>query len=247
VLFGCAAYRPLDFGEIFPDARAVDQPVLIVIPGLLGSHLTDAETGRTLWPVNLRRLIRGWRVPDLTLPLPDESGVLADPWTPTDILLTSPGHDYYASLVETLAEVGSADAAQGYLQSLDAHFGRALARGKRFHEVLSVPLPDGMQIDYRVIGSDCESTPRRVVRASGEGGENLYLRPEKIPDPVPGVDYAALMREAGDGRVPRSSLLGHLPGENSVSIRNMSCICGLHTDMAASFEVRHNLLNALFE
>ncbi len=147
------------------------------------------------------------------------------------------------------ARAGSGVEAEQRMQALEAHFERALARGRRFHEALSSVRPD---VDYLVVGGDCAPTPRRALLETIDGRPLLRFDPGDVAEPVAGVDYQRLMIERGDGRVTWSSLLGRGRAdadpdyENAFHIANLMYTCAVHSNMAVDFEVRHNLLNLLF-
>lgn len=96
--------------------------------------------------------------------------------------------------------------AQAYLSGLGRFFARALRRGKRFHQVLSIPLRD-MPNEYLVLGSDCFPTPAVCLLEKVNGEPKIRLHPDQVINRVAGVDYDRLMLEPGDGRVTRTSLL----------------------------------------
>jgi hypothetical protein len=106
VLCACGAIHRQQFGDLYPDTHAAEQPPLIVIPGILGSRLSDPNTGKVLWPISLRMLITGWRPKHLTLPIEEEPTASETAWKASGIVLSSPGRDYYTSFLRTLEDVG---------------------------------------------------------------------------------------------------------------------------------------------
>ncbi len=106
VIAGCTTPAP-DLARLYrsSDSTAI-QPPLILIPGLLGSRLLDAASGREAWPGGLTRLLFGdyselaLRFDPVTLrPLPD--GLVAG-----GLFESAPGRDFYGDIVETLELIG---------------------------------------------------------------------------------------------------------------------------------------------
>ena len=88
----------------------------------------------------------------------------------------------------------------------------ALERAKAFHEALARPAATPCPVPVQALGGDCLLTLARAVAGEGPPGSppRLEARTRREQD---------LLYEAGDGRVPRASLLAtHLPGaEQSTS------------------------------
>jgi pimeloyl-ACP methyl ester carboxylesterase len=105
VLAACAALSPAPRFEQFTGAVTPEQPLLVIVPGLLATRLVEADTGRRVWPPNLFKLMLGWRTRDLALPLSPRAvadGMLA----PQDVVLSRRGADYYSSFLEALTAAG---------------------------------------------------------------------------------------------------------------------------------------------
>ncbi|MDX8402869.1 MAG: hypothetical protein R8K54_00490, partial [Mariprofundaceae bacterium] len=100
----------------------------------------------------------------------------------------------------------NSNAAQQYIDTLARYFTRQLARAKRFHEALSVPVTNS-PIHYIVFGGDCELTPARCLIETVRGKTVIRLHPKNIRNRVRGVNYRKLMLEPGDGSVTKPSLL----------------------------------------
>jgi pimeloyl-ACP methyl ester carboxylesterase len=141
---------------------------------------------------------------------------------------------------------------QRYTDALEARFRGSLARARRFQKALSSPLPEDTRLGYFVIGSDCESTPKRAVLDNVNGRPAVSFRPDDIAEPIGGIDYRRLMLAPGDGRVTRSSLLGRVSAarqinrQASLPITNLLFVCVPHAEMSSNFEVLHNVIDLLF-
>lgn len=413
-----------------------DQPPLIVIPGVLASRLVDGSTGRRVWPPNIPMLLRGWRAPELAIPVPYRAEARAARLTPTDVVLSRPRRDYYSGLLAALAAVGydcearrditadtncvvfswdwrrgfpaaaaeldrlveelrarrgdpglsvdlvghsagalvaryyarfgganvldaagaadtargragsaarrrvlvgppglgsvfaaqrlmrgyqlgviriepeilatfesayqllphpgrswlidvngetvardlydpdtwreyelsifdpdvraritadarSADAAERRLRALEERFGAGLERARRFHAALSEDAAARERQDLLIVGSDCERTPRRMLVETAENRSRLRFEPAEIEQPVPGVDYAALMRGPGDGRVTRASMLalgaprGATEEPTTTPKERHMIVCERHSEMTSNTHVQRAMLEFL--
>jgi len=96
--------------------------------------------------------------------------------------------------------------AEARLALLERWFHKYLERGRRFVWSLTVEMA---RAPWRLVvfGGDCDLTPARLVVHETDAGAGLYLHPEAIGAGQPGVDYARLMLEPGDGTVTKASLL----------------------------------------
>lgn len=143
----------------------------------------------------------------------------------------------------------SADAAAQRLRALEQRFGEGLERAERFHTALAPGTPKP-HTELLVLGSDCEPTPRHVLVETVDGRPRLRLDPAEVEQRVPGVDYAALMRAPGDGRVTRASMLA-LDGaearsaEPSASEHRYELVCERHSEMTSNTRVRRATLEFL--
>ncbi len=152
-----------------------------------------------------------------------------------------------------MSRFDSAAEAEGRIRALEKRFARGLERGRWFHEAISRPASGGAGPDYLVLGSDCTSTPRYFVVESTNDRAVLRLHPDEVERRIPGVDYEALMREPGDGRVTVASLLS-LGGPDAdartvlaQSRRDFAVICGRHSEMTSSPRVQRETLEFLLE
>ena len=142
-----------------------------------------------------------------------------------------------------------ADAAT-QLRLRESLFEAALMRARRFHRALSVPLGDA-NTEYVVFGGDCALTPARCLLEEVDGRVMIRLHPDEVRNRVPGVDYAALMLEPGDGRVTKASLLARdslapdsaQPGFFPIAYAVF--ICRSHAELPSDMTFRDNLLNIL--
>lgn len=147
----------------------------------------------------------------------------------------------------------SASQAEARLRALERRFAEGLKRGRRFHEAISraadVGAPD---TDFLVVGSDCEPTPRRLLVEEIDGRRVLRLHPDEVARPLPGIDYAALMRDPGDGRVTRKSLLAlnrarAAPGASGAAESHFVLICERHSEMTSNPRVQRAALEFLLK
>lgn len=136
------------------------------------------------------------------------------------------------------------------LRERERFFERALERGRRFHRALSAPLRD-VETEYVVFGGDCDLTPARCLIETVDGKVAIRLHPEEVRNRIPGVDYASLMLEPGDGRVTKASLLARdslAPDARQQGFFPISYavfICRSHADLPSDVTFRDNLLNIL--
>jgi len=142
------------------------------------------------------------------------------------------------------------DTAQQYIDSLERYFTLQLARAKRFHEALSVPVKNS-PVRYIVLGGDCELTPARCLIETVRGKTVIRLHPKNIRNRIRGVNYRKLMLEPGDGSVTKPSLLAR----NSLDPTTMKpstmplaypmFLCEEHSQLTGNISFQDNLLNIL--
>jgi hypothetical protein len=85
------------------------------------------------------------------------------------------------------------------------------------------------------------------------GDWELRLAPDEIVNPLPGIDYEALMLEPGDGRVTKASLLARQSLDPTVARHRYSFfpvdyavfLCERHTRLTGNLDFQNNLLHAL--
>ena len=83
-----------------------------------------------------------------------------------------------------------------------------------------------------------------------EHGDCVVERADRIPDPVPGVDYQSLITDPGDGVVTRSSLMGRGPRGQSSDIAPLEnshsvFLCEDHQLLTSNLSFQDNLLYTL--
>ncbi len=147
------------------------------------------------------------------------------------------------------AAVPDAAEADRHLARLEAFFTSELVRARRFHRALSSPAAAGPS-RYIVFGSACFPTAARCLLEEVDGQSHIRLLPKQIRHPQPGVDYAGLMIEPGDGSVTKASLLArdsldHGSAHGDFAVAWSTFICERHEDLTGDATFQDNLLNAL--
>jgi pimeloyl-ACP methyl ester carboxylesterase len=152
------------------------------------------------------------------------------------------------------ARIRAAHGADGeaYLAALGRFFDYRLERARRFLWALSTPEPP-TQIRYVLFGGDCDLTPARLALEDIGGTPTARLYPDQIQGRVPGVAYAELMLEPGDGSVTKPSLLA-LETLDPSAPRNADSffpiaywffLCERHEKLTGNINFQDNLLNVL--
>jgi len=104
-LLACATPRP-DLRRLYEfGMTAAGQPPVIVIPGILGSRLRDAATGKELWPGSLGSLVFGAKE-HLALPFDPETLQPAAEARPNGLFEAVLGSDFYGEILRTLEQSG---------------------------------------------------------------------------------------------------------------------------------------------
>ena len=144
---------------------------------------------------------------------------------------------------------GSRRAAEAHKEVLQAFLARSLERGRLFHESLSATARPDEPRPY-VFGGDCEPTISRLVIERDGQMYHGHERAQDIRNPIPGMDYKALINEPGDTVVTRSSLMGlPRPGElenvKPLALSHSVFLCESHQTLTANFSFQDNLLYTL--
>jgi pimeloyl-ACP methyl ester carboxylesterase len=142
--------------------------------------------------------------------------------------------------------------ADAYLSALARFFDFRLERARRFLWALSTPEPP-TEIRYVLFGGDCALTPARLALEDVGGTPVARLYPDQIRGRVPGVPYAELMLEPGDGSVTKPSLLARETLDPSapqnedsfIPIAYWFFLCEHHDKLTGNINFQDNLLNVL--
>jgi pimeloyl-ACP methyl ester carboxylesterase len=142
--------------------------------------------------------------------------------------------------------------ADAYLAALGRFFDYRLERARRFLWALSTPEPP-TQIRYVLFGGDCDLTPARLALEDVGGTPTARLYPDQIVSRVPGVPYAALMLEPGDGSVTKPSLLARETldpsapqnADSFIPVAYWFFLCEQHEKLTGNINFQDNLLNVL--
>ena len=138
------------------------------------------------------------------------------------------------------------------LLALEANTERNLERARRFVWSLTVKNTDN-PAELIVFGGDCTDTPAHIVIEDIGDASFVRLWPDEIEQPLPDVDYEALMLEPGDGAVTKASLLGRAELDPSVPRHRFSdfpldyavVFCEDHSQLPGNITFQDNLLHIL--
>jgi pimeloyl-ACP methyl ester carboxylesterase len=105
-LQSCSHATKPDLERLYQQNRAVKQPPVILIHGMMGSRLTDSQSGKEVWIGTLSNMLfSNYREvaldidPDTLLPKPS-------PLVTSGLLDTVVGKDFYAGITDTLKSAG---------------------------------------------------------------------------------------------------------------------------------------------
>lgn len=124
---GCTGAQP-DLKRLYAlQSNPVDQPPVILVPGALGSRLSDADSGREIWPGPLWKLAFG-DYSELALEIdPDTLEPHTGNLVVSGLTDRAAGRDFYAAILRVLEDIG------GYHP---AEAGTPPAPGKKHYYVL---------------------------------------------------------------------------------------------------------------
>jgi pimeloyl-ACP methyl ester carboxylesterase len=136
--------------------------------------------------------------------------------------------------------------------AFERYFEKHLERARRFIWALTVTQPES-PMKLVVFGGDCTLTPARLVVETVHGESVTRLSPDRIEFREPGVDYAALMFEPGDGSVTKPSLLARqnlnptAPRDEHIffPLAYSFFLCEEHGQLTGNINFQDNLLNVL--
>lgn len=142
--------------------------------------------------------------------------------------------------------------ADKHIQVLEKFFEKSLERARRFVWSLTVPLPEEHPL-LIVFGGDCHLTPARILVEEVEGESIIRMGASEIVNPLPDIDYDALLMEPGDGSVTKASLMGRPVLDPSIPRHKYSFfpldhvvfLCEKHNSLTGNVNFQDNLLNAL--
>lgn len=135
---------------------------------------------------------------------------------------------------------------------LEAYFHKHLERARRFTWALTVPVAEN-PVKLIVFGSDCITTPDKILVEEVDGESRVRLYPGEISKPLKGVNYKALMLAPGDGTVTKASLLARKSADPTIARHEYSFfpldyalfLCETHSALTSNLEFQNNLLHAL--
>ena len=100
------AVKP-DLERLYEQNRMVKQPPVVLIHGMMGSRLTDSNTGKEVWVGSLSRLLFS-NYEDIALEIdPDSLLPRPSPLVTSGLLDTVVGKDFYAGITDTLKSAGN--------------------------------------------------------------------------------------------------------------------------------------------
>ncbi|MGB7452812.1 MAG: hypothetical protein WBM36_11865 [Lysobacterales bacterium] len=120
-LQSCSHSVKPDLQRLYQQNRIVEQPPVILIHGMMGSRLTDRNSGKEVWVGNLSSLVFS-NYEDIALEIdPDSLLPKPSPLTTSGLLDTVVGKDFYAGITDTLKSAGGYQLAKvGVKQSSSA-------------------------------------------------------------------------------------------------------------------------------
>lgn len=150
------------------------------------------------------------------------------------------------------ARVRAQPQGEARLRDLRAGFARDLERARRLAWMLSTPEPH-TPIRYVLFGGNCAPTPARLLLSEQDGPPRVLTSARALRQPRRGVPYEQLMREPGDGRVTKPSLLARETLDPSAPQQEEAFLplayhfflCERHDRLTSNVNFQDNLLHIL--
>jgi pimeloyl-ACP methyl ester carboxylesterase len=158
----------------------------------------------------------------------------------------------YDPAVEVRIRENAGAQADARVAALRRYFELRLERARRLAWLLSTPEP-ATPIRYVLFGGNCEPTPARILVENEDGKPRARFLPDEVKNPKSGVPYEEVMREPGDGRVTKPSLLARESldptapqhEESFLPIAYFFFLCERHDQLTGNVNFQDNLLNIL--
>lgn len=214
LLTGCMQQQRPDLHRLYASSRSVsDQPPVILIPGLMGSRIADAQ-GRELWPGSFGRVLFS-SYPELALDIdPTTLQVKTHGQKAVGVTDQIAGRAFYASIIDTLHDAGGFEpGTPGTRPEPGKRYFYVLAYDWRLDIVEAARALDRLLEQIRVDFGDPELKVDLVAHSMGGLIARYYLRYGSV-DVLQRRDFPLNYR--GAGRVRRVALLG-TPNLGSVS------------------------------
>ncbi|MDP1696205.1 MAG: hypothetical protein Q8L45_00215 [Xanthomonadaceae bacterium] len=206
LLAGCAHIEQPDLHRLYASNRTVtDQPPVILIPGLMGSRIVDAN-GKELWPGGLSKLLFS-SYGDLALAI-DPATLAVDTCGEKASGITDQiaGRAFYASIIQTLQDAAGYQLTQpGHKPEPGKRYLYVLSYDWRLDNVESARSLDQLIEQIRIDFGQPDLKVDIVAHSMGGLIARYYLR-YGSQDVLEGNDFPLNYR--GEGRVRRVVLLG---------------------------------------
>jgi len=205
-LQACTTQHKPDLQRLYQQNRAVSQPPVILIHGLMGSRLTDSKNGEEVWVGKLSKVLFS-SYPDIALDIDSET---LTPKTSTlevtGLMDKVAGKDFYASITETLEAAGRYKRAEtGIPQQKDARNYYVFTYDWRQDNVISARELSAYIEQIRLDYADPTLKVDLVAHSMGGLISRYYLRYGEV-DTLNDNDFPVNLH--GSSRVRRTILLG---------------------------------------